>query len=153
MSPDSSFWKRKKLLALILVFLLLLIAGGSAYYWFFLRKAGEDEGGIAEKGEQLKGITLNSFTVNLADPGYRRYLRTTIALEYTGKEKVMEKELGEKEHRVRDAIIGVLRSKTVADINNPDKTVQLRQELVEAVNRVLEKNQIKDIYFRDFIIQ
>ena len=152
MAPGSSSGKRKIILALALVFILLLAGGGGAYYWFFLRQAGE-EGKTAAEEERLRAITLSSFTVNLADAGSRRFLRTTIALEYSGSGNDVERALLEKEHRVRDAIIGVLRSKTVAEINNQEKTVQLRQELVEAVNRVLEKNQIRDVYFRDFIIQ
>jgi len=152
LSPGSSSGKRKILLALALVVFLLLAGGGGAYYWFFLRHAGE-EGKTAEKEERLRAITLNSFTVNLADDGSRRFLRTTIALEYSVSGNDVERALLEREHRVRDAIIRVLRSKTVADINNPEKAVQLRQELVEAVNRVLEKNQIRNVYFRDFIIQ
>jgi flagellar FliL protein len=152
LSPSSATGKRKKLLALALVFFLVLAGSGGAYYWFFVRQAAA-EGEAANKAERLRSITLSSFTVNLADPGARRFLRTTIALEYSGSGNAVERALQEREHRVRDAIIGVLRSKTVADIKDPEKTLQLRHELVQAINQVLEQDQIRDVFFREFIIQ
>ncbi|MHB1125902.1 MAG: flagellar basal body-associated FliL family protein [Bacillota bacterium] len=98
--------------------------------------------------EEFTKKPLEPFTVNLADPNFRRYLRVQVTLEYTGKE--LEEELEEKYHRMRDAIITTLRSKMAADLGND---VALREELLTTVNSVLVNGKITGIYFGDFIVQ
>ncbi|KKM12333.1 hypothetical protein SY88_04060 [Clostridiales bacterium PH28_bin88] len=142
--------RRSKWLLIAAILVVVLGLGGGAAWYLIGARATKNNDTLVEAGTP-KSLTLDSFTVNLAEPGYRRYLRVTVTLEYTGKD--LEKEIAGKDYRVRDAIINVLRSKTVADINNQDRTLELRQELVEAINLVLVNSQVKNIYFRDFIIQ
>lgn len=91
------------------------------------------------------------FTVNLIDPGMKRYLRVRMTFAYFPN-KSLVKELGEREAEVRDSIIGVLRSKTVADLT-ADSTEKLRAELISAINGVLTAGEIQDLYFIEFVIQ
>lgn len=111
--------------------------------------AGSD--GQAPQGpvndKDVKVTQIDSFVVNLADQG--RYLRTTITLEYT--DTAVERELAAREYRVRDAIISVLRTKQVADLQ-PSATGALREELITAINQALS-GKIIGLYFDEFIIQ
>lgn len=122
--------------------------------------------GLLGRGQETKGqqaeakgtndeaayrqLNLEPLVVNLADPGGRRYLRVTITLEFTDPK--VEKEMARVGYRVRDAIIQVLRSKTVADLA-PDQADKVRQELLDTVNGLLEKGKFTGLYFQEFIIQ
>lgn len=110
----------------------------------------EIEGKEAKNGGDYRQLPLESMVVNLADAGRPRYLRVTITLEYTDPK--VQKEMERLGHRVRDSIIQVLRSKQVADLA-PDKTDQVRRELLSAVNGLLGGDKVTGLYFQEFIIQ
>lgn len=141
--------KRKKpWLIILLAAILLLSSGGFAYLYLSGNwLAGENPGKGARRAE-IRKFTLESFVVNLADPGLRRYLRTKITLEYTAPR--LESELNEKVHRIRDAIIAVLRSKKTDELSQEDA---LKRELLTAVNSQLETGQVEALYFEEFIVQ
>ncbi|KAF0195867.1 MAG: flagellar FliL protein [Bacillota bacterium] len=92
------------------------------------------------------------FTVNLVDPNMKRYLRVMMTFKYLEK-KALVNEFDARDPEVRDAIIGVLRSKTVAELVGTETTEQLRTELVTAINSVLSTGEVIDLYFIEFVIQ
>jgi flagellar FliL protein len=92
------------------------------------------------------------FTVNLLDPGMRRYLRVNIALQHLSS-GALTKELAAREPEIRHAVIKVLRAKTVDDLTTTEKVEVLRQELLVALNAVLEQGEITNLFFVDFVIQ
>jgi len=139
--PKKSNW-------LWLVILILLIVSGAAASYYFLVMKNQDEG--TNIGD-IKKVTLSSFSVNLADAGNRRYLRTTITLEYTSEDT--EKELEITMHRIKDVVLNVLRDKKVIDVDTPAETNELKKELLEAINSRLTKGNINGLYFEEFIIQ
>ncbi|MBZ4686947.1 MAG: flagellar basal body-associated protein FliL [Clostridiales bacterium] len=146
--------KKKRRLLLIVIFALPLALVVAAFSYFFvantLAKTPAEEEGIVPI-EDIRKTTLQSFTVNLADTGYRRYLRTTITMEYVSKD--LEKEVNLKIHRIKDIVLNILRSKKVRDLNSPQNTEKLRQELLNAINYELTKGKIIGLYFEEFIIQ
>ncbi|MBO8167983.1 MAG: flagellar basal body-associated FliL family protein [Thermoanaerobacteraceae bacterium] len=131
----------------LLVVLLLASAVGATYY---IATGKNGDGSKKDKPENIYKFELMPFTVNLADMGYRRFLRVQITLEYTNKS--LGRELEEKRHRIRDEIINILRSKRVSDLDSLEKTTRLRQELLTGINQLLS-DKIQGIYFKDFIIQ
>lgn len=92
------------------------------------------------------------FTANIVDPGMKRYLRVRMTFEYI-ESKALVKELEVRNPEVRDAILGVLRSKTVAELVGVGTTEQLRAELVAAINYVLSEGEVLALYFTEFVIQ
>ena len=92
------------------------------------------------------------FTVNIIDPGMKRYLRVNMTLEYL-ESKALVEELEARDPEVRDAIIAVLRSQTVTDLIGAETIEQLRVELVTAINGVLTTGEVADLYFIEFVIQ
>lgn len=113
-------------------------------------KGREAEAKGAKNGGEYRQLALEPLVVNLADPGSRRYLRVTITLEFTDAR--VEKEMQRVGYRVRDSIIQILRSKTVADLA-PDRAEKVRQELLGTINGLLEEGKITGLYFQEFIIQ
>ena len=103
-------------------------------------------------GPKLVMGAPKEFTANLIDPGMKRYLRVKMTFEYV-ESKALVKELDARDPQVRDAIIVVLRSKTVAELVGAEPTEQLRTELVTAINSVLSAGEVTDLYFTEFVIQ
>ena len=92
------------------------------------------------------------FTVNLLDPGMRRFLRVNISLQHLSS-RALTAEMTAREPEVRHAVIKVLRAKTVEDLTTPERVETLRQELLVALNAVLERGDITNLFFVDFVIQ
>ncbi len=148
--------RRKKLL--LLVALLLVVGGAGAGTYFFLghrtpaAEQGERKPPKQSESSKLATRDLKDFTVNLADTEANRYLRVSIVVEYQ-ESKELEQELERKQTVIRDAIIAFLRTKTVASIRDPAGTEKLKADLLEIVNRHLEKGEVRRVYFTEFLIQ
>ncbi len=152
----------KVLLIIIGVVLVLVIGMGGGLYlvWHKLsaldaQLSPEPKPEAAEgkpKTETLGPIfSLDTFIVNLADPGGNRYLRVTMDLEVDGKPA--EEELAKRLPQVRDAILMIIPTKRFADISTGEGKSALREEMIGVLNKVLASGKILRIYFKEFVIQ
>jgi flagellar FliL protein len=112
------------------------------------------------KPEDIGAIaSMDTFIVNLADPGGNRYLRVTMDLELAGKPadkaaaKTAGDELAKRMPQIRDAILMILSTKRYADISTTEGKTALREEILNAANGLLASTQISRIYFKEFVIQ
>jgi len=111
---------------------------------------------------------LGTNIVNLAEPGGRRYLQIGIVLECLPNEaefydlsgearkKAEEEELEELESLrpvVVDAIIGLLTSRTYAEIFTIEGKTQLKQEMLSEINGLLGYEKVAAVYFTEFLVQ
>ena len=103
--------------------------------------------------EELLGpiYPLDTFIVNLADKGGKRYLRFTIDLELDGKE--LESEITKRLPQVRDSILTILPTKRFEDISSAQGKTELRDQMLERINGMLARGQITNIYFKEFVVQ
>lgn len=172
--------KKNNTMTIVIVVVLLLTvvgAGGAAYFFFFKGKGAEGGAEGGEHGEaaapakaaetkpaeggggggghegDMVGIInrLDPFIVNLNEVDASRYLKLTIELEVTSEETV--KELDKRGPQVRDLAVGILSSKSFADIQGADGKYRLKEELMFAINKILSNGQIKRIYFTQFVVQ
>lgn len=161
--PDSG--RGNKLLVIVLVVIVQLIA---AYFLIglFLRKDGPS---VGSKSISQASVAAQSYNNNGGDPNFDhvyvvkdlivnpagtnglRFLLTTIGLEATSEETV--KELEKRDVQVRDAIIQILTSKTLIDLDNPSSRDSLKIEIAGSINRDLVTGKITNVYFSKFIIQ
>jgi len=130
------------ILILLLVLTILLVAVGAAYYFLVIYD------GSSSAHKPIYKTTLDTYTVNLADNNFRRYIRLTVTLEYDYEK--LSKEIEEKKHRINDAVISYLTTKRAADMT--DKEV-VRQDLEGVINSILTSGQVTGLYFEEFIIQ
>lgn len=142
--------KRGKLLPVVLV--LLVSAAGAAAAFFLLYPQGDEPGRQTGKPAVMKTMNFGSIVVNLADPPGNRYFRITLTLEYADSGG-LEAEIKEKEHRIRDGLVFLLRQKTSVELRNPEAPEKIREEILHGFNAHLESGRIKDVYFTEFIIQ
>lgn len=138
----------QKLLTILMVVLIVLVSVGLVYYFFF----GSNKSSAAKEDAEILKLNLDTFTVNLSDMEYRRYLRTDITLEFFTQDGLEEAQL--KKHRIRDKIITLLNHKSVSDFNSSQKVEKCRLEMLNSINKILSENgQAKALYFENFIIQ
>jgi flagellar FliL protein len=156
------------LMGLVLV-LVLGMGGGMFMIWSKLSavspKAVVSETGAEVAPDKAKPeeigavVSVDTFIVNLADPGGNRYLRVTMDLELAGKPadksagKTAGDELAKRMPQIRDAILMILSTKRYVDISTPEGKSALREEILNAANGLLASSQISRIYFKEFVIQ
>ncbi len=153
--------KGSTLMFVIIGATVLILAGGGFVAWQLLsaQKTGDVAQGAASSGDRVEAIdeanTLNfpleTFVVNLNDPGGKRYLKTNIELEYVTE--AMGEELQRRLPQLRDLILLLLSSKGLDDIQTVDGKIALRRELVQRINQILTTGKIRNLYFTEFVIQ
>ncbi len=140
--------KRRLIIVAVVIVLCALIVAG--FLW------GKP---LLDRAKTLLGLdpTLvigpaKDFTVNLLDPGLKRYLRIRMAFQYLD-EKALVKELESRDPQIVDTIIGVLRGKSVDDFMSVNETNILKEELIMMINGILTNGQIDDLFFLEIVIQ
>lgn len=131
--------------------LLLLIGGGA----FFFLGSGEGE---AEKAAQATAkpqiifVDLPELVVNL-NTGERqpRYLRARISLEVESAKAQAAVET--KMPRVIDDFQVYLRELRAQDLNGSAGLYRLKEELLKRINVSVAPDEVKDVLFREMIVQ
>jgi flagellar FliL protein len=141
----------------IIAVLVLLVAGGGFMVWKKM-SAPKEKGQIVAINEKDNAnpdmgpiYPMETFIVNLLDPNGRRYLKIQIQLEMDNA--VLAQEINKRMPQFKDAIISLLSSKTIPDINSVEGKMQLRAELIVLFNQYLKSGKITNVFFMDFIIQ
>lgn len=94
-------------------------------------------------------LSLPPITVNLAEPGGRRYLKLGLEVEVNSD---VGNQLKENNARIRDAVIMLLAGKTYGDISSPDGKVLLKAEIAARINQILGSQRVVRVYFTDFVV-
>ena len=115
---------KKGLIILVICFLVVAMAVGAGLFLFWGKVSGigsetvEGNGKVLERKEaklMVKALlSLETFVVNLADPGGKRYLRVSMALEIDDKDFVEEAK--KNIPQMRDKILMILPAKKFSDI-------------------------------------
>lgn len=139
--------KSNRKIILIALIVAIVCLGGSAFVYFhFLAKPSSQ---VSPK--DMKSVKITSMTVNLADIGGNRYVRTTITLEYSS-DKLTE-ELNSSMYKVKDAIIKVLRETHANTFEDPQQVEDLKQKMLDEINSRLQTGKITGLYFEELLVQ
>ncbi|MDL1962740.1 MAG: flagellar basal body-associated FliL family protein [Deltaproteobacteria bacterium] len=150
----------KKLIIFIIIPLILVNVGAVSFViWnktsFFssqTEKESESEKVSENNSEVIKPIySLDTFIVNLADKGGRRFLRVTMDLEL--KNEGLAEEIDKRLSKIRDSILMIIPTKRFEDINSLEGKIVLRDEVMTKLNSFLKNGSITNIYFVEFVIQ
>ena len=148
----------------VVMVLMLGLGGGLFMMWNKLsametrtQSAAEN----AEQGDQDSSVpvekllgpifSLETFIVNLADEGGKRYLRMTIDLELDSEE--LESEVKKRLPQVRDSILTILPTKRFDDISSAKGKTALRDQMLERINGLMARGKVTNIYFKEFVVQ
>ena len=144
----------------VMMVLLLGLGGGLFMMWNKLSDLNTQgvanasiQNGSGSGSEHPMGpvFSLETFIVNLADKGGKRYLRVTMDLELDDSD--LESEISRRLPQVRDSILMILPTKRFEDINTVQGKKSLRYEVMETINAYLHKGKITNIYFKEFVVQ
>lgn len=96
-------------------------------------------------------VELEPFVVNLGGAGPPRYLKARLSLELEGSEEVAKAE----EHlpKIRDAIIVLLSSRRLADMQEFEGKVLIKEDILDRVNGVLGSPSVAAVLFTEFVVQ
>ncbi len=150
---------KKGLIILVVCFVIIALAVGAGLYVFWGKVSGTATGEVAGEGagkEEVKVkikalLSMETFVVNLADPGGKRYLRVTMALEIDDKDFVEEAKRNVPQ--MRDKILLILPAKKFKDIRTSSGKDVLRKEIIDQLNPLLKDCKITNLFFQEFVIQ
>lgn len=127
------------------------------------KKAAEGHGGAPAGGGHGGGgagapaggasniFAFDPFIVNIYDGQELRYLKIKIELELAAPD--VRGELEMKQAPLKDAILVLLTTKTLHDVQDLKGKNQLRDEILAAVNKIIPPGKISRVYFTDFVVQ
>lgn len=136
---------KNNIVYLIIGVLLAAVVMGGIFFFTVNRNADNQ----AVKAVPTYKHSLDEFTTNLGS--VRNYFKGTVVLETTNKD--MLSEFQAKNAEIRDAIIQILISKKPEDILDTTGQQELRNEIKDALAELLKTDEIKGIYFIDYMIQ
>jgi flagellar FliL protein len=137
---------------------VLGLGGGAAWYFKLIphgaKTATDEEGG--EGGKEAKPavgamVGIDPFIANLSDADGKRYLKATLQVEFFDAKE--PEEFHKRQSQLRDVLLTLFTSKTFDEIRTPQGKALLRDEVITRINRVLNKDVVKAVYFTEFIIQ
>ena len=112
-----------------------------------------EESEAGELGSKSTGIyqSLGTFVVNIAHTEAQRFLRVSVTVELDNKK--VASEVKSKTSIFKDSVISIISSKDFREIEEIDGKDKLRKEIMDAVNKKLEKGKVVNVYFEDFVAQ
>lgn len=96
-------------------------------------------------------FSMEPFIVNIYDGQELRYLKVKVELEMASA--AIKPELEGRLAAIRDAILVVLTSKTLQDIQDAQGKNQLREEILVAISKIVAQGKVTKVYFTDFVVQ
>jgi flagellar FliL protein len=134
--------------------LIFLVAMGTTY--FLMRslmaplypKTEDSQKAKEVSGESL--ISAGEFTTNVGGSEGNHYLKVEVFLEVTDKKA--QKTIEEYMPIIKDSILGVLSSKSMADLDVSNRE-NIKVEIKKKLNAKLGEKTIDNIYFTNFILQ
>lgn len=136
---------------LIGLLVLVLLTTSVIVYLMVTGKQVPDMGGIF-KSDKEHSILLEEFVLNLkSDYIGKDYLKIQLALMYTDNKQ--GDVLNSNESKIRDVVIKVLSEKTAEEMTGKENISKVKEELTSLVNKVLDDEIVKDVYFTDLVIQ
>jgi len=105
-----------------------------------------------DQGEESAGIyTIKDIVVNPAGTGGTRFLSVSFAFDLESKELAAEFKV--REAIIRDALITILSSKTVAQLTDPRQKEIARYQIKKRVSELMSTDRLAGVYYTDFVLQ
>jgi flagellar protein FliL len=154
LQPEPEVKGKKGLVKWIVIGVVVLVVlgaavGGGMYILNNVMGAKKD---VAKAAPIIGSMwNLDPFIVNLMDNGGERYLKVVMQFEVSDPSIILE--LDQVKPRVRDSILDLLSSKTLADLADAPGKQRLREEIILRVNNSITRGRISKVYFTEFVIQ
>lgn len=162
--------KSKKMLIIGGIVGLVLVIGAPALYFTVFKKLEEEptlptdialqeetaglignlEEDELEEGEEPLGAIypLDSFVLNLSDG---KFIRTQVQLEFSGND--IPRRFYNRSVILRDALINLITKKSSDELLDESGKNKLKEEIKQTINDVLKREEVKNVYLTQFVIQ
>lgn len=94
---------------------------------------------------------LETFIVNIYDGQELRYLKVKLEIEMVSP--AVKADLDARLAPIRDAILVLLSTKTLQDLQEIAGKNQLKDEILSSINKHIPPGKISKVYFTDFVVQ
>jgi len=146
---------RDRLLPMILVGVACLGLGAGGAWLAAGRAAAPSpaEGGAAGADAPLteRVLNLDPFVVNVAGEGFQRFLKARVEIEAASPSD--RKLLAERTAQIRDAVIAVLSSKRLEDLEAFEGRALLKNQLHQRLGDIAGPERIRSVLITEFVIQ
>ena len=105
-----------------------------------------------EKKEPYAYFDLGEFSVNTSDTDEPHFVKINLQLGYKDPAPELQDELVKRRAQLRDITIDVIGSKKFDDLNTQDKRNELKKDLKENINDILQHGPIEAIAFTEFVL-
>jgi flagellar FliL protein len=146
----------KKLLIIIVAAVVVLVGGGAASYLLFLRPTPAQA--AEEPAEETVGpaglVTMETFLVNINDPGGERYAKVQIQLSVV-PQSVAGALAGDEllKAKMRDRVLTLLAAKSFQELGSPIGKEGFRREVKARLDPLIEDGEIQEVLFQEFLVQ
>lgn len=96
-------------------------------------------------------VNIDSFVINILEEKETRYLKAAVTLELDSLPTADEVKL--RMPQIRDAILLLVGNKTFNEVRDLQGKLQLRAEMLDKINSLLQVGKVQQIYFTDFVVQ
>lgn len=96
-------------------------------------------------------VNIESFVINILEEKETRYLKAAVTLELDNLFAADEVKL--RMPQIRDAILLLVGNKTFGEVRDLQGKLQLRAEMLDKINSLLQAGKVQQIYFTDFVVQ
>jgi flagellar FliL protein len=142
----------KMLIIIVIVAVVVCVTAVSAV--FLLRGGAKGAAAKEDKTEKSESVIMFSqdpFIVNIYDGQDLRYMKLRLDLELASIDA--KNELTARQSQLRDAVLAILTTKTLQDVQNLQGKNQLKVEILAALSKIVAPGKVKQIYFTDFVVQ
>ena len=110
-------------------------------------------GGGGKKAQEDIAIYAfkQEFIVNLAKDDSSNYLKASLGLAVDSKKAISE--IGSIEFKVRDRINYILSRQTLKSISTDNGKDNIKREIKESLNKILNEGEVSEVYFYEFVSQ
>jgi flagellar FliL protein len=114
---------------------------------------GGPEGSKTAHGAASEAViySIEDIVINPAGTGGSRFLSVSFGIELGRPE--LEKIIESRDAAVRDALITILSSKTVAQLTDSKQKEITRYQIKKRVEQILKTKDINNVYYTDFVLQ
>lgn len=158
-SESAEPQKKSSGLPIIIMAVALVLLGGGGFFAYTTlmasKPAVEETQQTAAKKNPPDSIgemqAMESFTVNLADPKGKRYIKLKLELEMDTPGAL--ERVKKATPKLRDTVIVMLTSLSFEEVMTPEGKIRIRDELLVRFNQILKPERLKNIYFTEFLVQ
>ena len=145
--------KSGKALMVVLFVLGLIVLGAATFGGVYLFMKTNKTVSAQQVVIEHTYVDLEELTINLADEGGKRYFKGQISIGFDKSNKKIAEEIANNDAVIKDAVIFYFKGQKAEYVNDVNNKETMKEQLMEAINKELQKGKITDLRFKSMIVQ